>query len=549
MYLKWSSDYSGENKFVGTYDSLVCELDRVEIMQKGKLVQLNTYYEDASGSGVLLEAANSTTDLGAIDIEWESSDTGVVTVNPYGLVTPVGNGSAWVTARVKNAAALGDVSVSVEFVVDGQSGQYVNSVDIVDETGESITGTVVIASDGRTPEYYQLYARVTWVDADGNVTRTECTLDGALSVDYYWSTAGNTSILYVNSSTGRVATQEAGIGAIVVSVAGGVGGAMVSDTVYFRVDNGQDGNNPADSLTLNVVYEDYPDQVVNSVTYSAAELEGMLPQVTNNYTVIGNSTFATIRATGYMFIDVVKLAGVDLDDILQFRFGTADSYDAPVSYSYLFGSARYYFPNYDINSTAESEVVPPILATASYLVWNASYVSPETELSDGMRYRLVFGVSGRGDSNTSRQVYYINTINIVLKGAPPVQTGTVGGSTDQGGSGGGTGAGTGTGAGSGIQGGFSEGGSGGVSESTGAQDSQLTNTDISGATDAGGDSAGTDAGNDGAWRIYQTMIKSDSNPGTLDFDNPLLVWAPVCAGAVFVFGGVSMYVGYRRRLV
>jgi hypothetical protein len=88
-----------------------------------------------------------------------------------------------------------------------------------------------------------------------------------------------------------------------------------------------------------------------------------------------------------------------------------------------------------------------------------------------------------------------------------------------------------------------------VSEGAGAQDSQLTNTDISGATDAGGDSTGTDAGTGGAWRIYQTMIKSDSNPGTLDFDNPLLAWAPVCAGAVFVFGGVSMYVGYRRRLV
>ena len=36
-----------------------------------------------------------------------------------------------------------------------------------------------------------------------------------------------------------------------------------------------------------------------------------------------------------MFKDILKLLNCSLSDIQQFRFGTADSYDSPVSYSYL----------------------------------------------------------------------------------------------------------------------------------------------------------------------------------------------------------------------
>ena len=522
LCLTWSADYNGENEFVGAGQPV----KQVVIETKGQLVQLNGYYTDASGSGLMLETASASTDLGAIDLVWESSNVKVAKVSPAGLVTPVKNGSCTITATVKDPAKYGEASCSVDFEISGQNGSYVSDVEITTKKGKVINETVVLAGDGAKPVYYQLYATITWKNANGDVVKTETTSSKKCTATYTWSVAGNTDTVAVNKYTGRVASQSSGIGQVMVTVSGGKGGRSVSDTVYFRVDTGQYDYNPADSLTLKVAYEEFPDQIIEEKTYSEKQLSKMLPKVTNNYTVIGgnNGSYATIRATGYMFKDILKLLNCSINDIKQFRFGTADSYDSPVSYSYLFGSERYYFPDYDIGYTSGGVVVPPIIATANSMHWNEPYVSKDEKLDEGTRYRLVFGASGKTDANTSKQVYYINTINVILKGGPPTSDGH------------GDGGGDGTGNGSGMGQGPSE----GDGDSGGLEDP-------SSSAQAGGNGTGSDADSGTRWRVYQMMSTNKSNPGVLEMDNPLAPFAMPIGIAAFLLGGISFYLGFRKR--
>ena len=522
LFLKWSADYNGENEFVGAGQPV----KQVVIETKGQLVQLNGYYTDASGSGLMLETASASIDLGAIDLVWESSNVKVAKVSPAGLVTPVKNGSCTITATVKDPAKYGEASCSVDFEISGQNGSYVSDVEITTKKGKVINETVVLAGDGAKPVYYQLYATITWKNANGDVVKTETTSSKKCTATYTWSVAGNTDTVAVNKYTGRVASQSSGIGQVMVTVSGGKGGRSVSDTVYFRVDTGQYDYNPADSLTLKVAYEEFPDQIIEEKTYSEKQLSKMLPKVTNNYTVIGgnNGSYATIRATGYMFKDILKLLNCSINDIKQFRFGTADSYDSPVSYSYLFGSERYYFPDYDIGYTSGGVVVPPIIATANSMHWNEPYVSKDEKLDEGTRYRLVFGASGKTDANTSKQVYYINTINVILKGGPPTSDGH------------GDGGGDGTGNGSGMGQGPSE----GDGDSGGLEDP-------SSSAQAGGNGTGSDADSGTRWRVYQMMSTNKSNPGVLEMDNPLAPFAMPIGIAAFLLGGISFYIGFRKR--
>ncbi|MCD8316206.1 MAG: Ig-like domain-containing protein [Eggerthellaceae bacterium] len=599
LYLKWSADYDGPDEFVG--DSDIAQLDTIEIMRKGQLVQLNAYYTDNSGDGVLYETANSDNDMGSIDVRWTSSNTDVATVDTVnGLVTARGNGEVTITAEIADPDKYGAATASVNFLIDGQEGEYVSKVEITDDAGEIITDTIVIETEESVPVYRQLEAIIYWVDADGNETRTEYTGGDAVapSTSVRWSTGGETSVLYVNESTGRIATQGAGIGSVIVSVEGGVGGATISDTVYVRVDTGQYSYNPADSLTINVSYESYPEEIYQSKTYSLDDLANNLEQITNNYTVINSSWWATIRATGYRFYDLIQYVNndmgiyIDMDDILQFRFGTADAYDSPISYSYLFGVNRFYYPDYDINYTGTREIVPPLLALAAYTNRGVSYVDPNQELDEGIRFRLVFGVSSPTDYNTSKQVYYIDTINIIIKGSQPeaVNPGTSGGTGNggedgegsgsggdgfgntngSGGSGGGTGGGNGTGSGTGV--GSAESGTG----SAGDAGTMSTDSGISGGGGIPSSSSGSSSSDEGAegdenasetssedegeglgtsgsgtdtdWKYYQTLIKSNSYIGDLDLDNPLSPYALPAGIGAFCIGGITSFIGYRRRL-
>lgn len=576
LVLQWAAEYGNDTKqFVGEG----WDIPSITVTSKGQLVQLNGWYLDNTGSGELLQTASGDTQLGAFALNFTSSDPSVATVDlTSGLVTPKGNGTVTITASVAKPEKYGEATTSIEITFDGQEGEYVSSVDIfgedgtllegVDDDGNAVSELLELTSNSDGVLRCQLYARVHWIDADGNEVRVEDTRDGGVSTTLRWETAGNNAVVAINEKSGLVSTQKRGTGAVRVVVAGGLGGDNVTATLRLRVETKQDpAGIPAESLTLRVVYDDYPDAEVNAKTFTPEDLAAQLTSYDYLYTVISGTTtsgkgFATVRASGYLFKDVLGLMGVDLDDISQLSFLTTDDYPEPVSHEYLFGSKRYYWPDYDQGITAGGEVVPPLLAVSSYWTWDA-LADPNGEMTEEDRFQLVFGAKDTNDANSKKQIKYIYGITIHMSGAPPTPAPTP---DDGGGDGDGDGGSGGNGSGSGGSGGTGggDGGSGsGSGGSVGAASGNATSGAVgsSSASNASGSasqaaatatasssgSGGSGSGN-GQWRIYQMMAKSKSNPGELDLENPFAPYALPAGCAVFALGCAQSFASYRRRL-
>jgi uncharacterized membrane protein YgcG len=383
----------------------------------------------------------------------------------------------------------------------------------------------------------------------------------------------------INEDTGRLKTTEySGNCFVQCTVTGGVGGKAVKDTARVQVDTGEYAYKPADSLTLSVVYQEFPDKTVQTHKYSLSELAGKLSTVTNSYTVIGGGRYGVIRAAGYLFKDVVALEGIDIDDVYQFRFGTADGYDNPVTSKLLYGSgARYYFPNWDIGSRAEARVVPPLLAYESNMVWGESYADSGTPMDEGTRFRLVFGPLWGGESNSSYQIYFIHSITIVLSGAPPADNekpkdddsekddepnreedkddatvGVIGTDVNGGGAGGGIGVGGRSGASGGESG--TGGDSGGDGSPASGQSRAGPGTERSAPAEAGVQDRTSGNGvipfdGSGRYKVYEMISNSNTNVAPLNMDLPYLGAAGPLAGGCVAAGGISFLIGFRRRLL
>ncbi len=530
------------------------------ILKKGETVQLNGWYEDNHGNQV--EAADSTSQMGEVLLSWsiveqnpdDASVAGgvVAKVDPTGKVTPMSNGSVVVRCTIadptkyQGSAPYKDVTI----VFDGQDGEYVSQVDILDEDGNVIGerwGGVTVFTDKES--YSQLYVKVTWVDADGNVVREESTFNGdRISTTVTWNVGGATEPFTINEETGRLRTsQYSGNAYVVCKAVGGVGGVEVSDTANIQLDTGQYHYNPSNTLTIKVAYEERPDEIMYEKTYTYDELMSRLTSCTYNYTLMAGSRYGVISAEGWLFKDLVHLLErdsnasggsnvIDDDDIARFSFGTNDGYDNPVSWSMLFDVDRWYYPNYDLGgSKAGGVIVPPMLAFKSNQTWGESEANPTKELDESTRFRLVFGCLSDLTMNSAYQIYYINTIMITLEGAPTIDPS--GGDGDgKGGAGGGDG---------------DSGGIGGDDTSGVAQgDNEGKSPDTTIANGGQASSAAGDTGESQAkqWRIYQMMSKNKSDIGEWDFDNPLSPFAIPGALASLIIGGIAAYASFRRRL-
>ena len=581
LLLKWDKpDESGTKHFVGDYKDVEEAYRQIKITKFGEEVQLNGWYLSTDGTGKTYQASDSNTRIGSFDLEWKSSDEEIATVSPQGLVTPQGkNGSVEIKASVSkkdSSVYEGPVpTATVTIVFDGQDDRYVKKVEILDEKGDVIGkdwGGVTLY--GKENDFHQLQARVTWYNVKEKTETIEVTGSG----DTYDASKVGTTITWnvsaseaftINVDTGRLKTGKySGNAYVTCTAVGGLGGEKVTDSANVQLDTGVYAYNPANSLTLRVVWEARPDEVVKEETYSYSDLLGKLSSQHVNATITGNNRFGVISADGFLFKDVVDLVKVDDADVLQYRFGTADGYDNPVSYQYLFNSGnRYYFPNYDIGSKAGGQIVPPILSYRSRLMWSESAADPSWNLDEGTRFRLVFGCLGSGDANTSFQIYYIHTITIVLAGGPSAGGGGGSGAGGESGKGGGSGGGENGGGGDG--GGGAGGGKNGAGENGGSSNRQAgtQNSPEAGAeqTAGAGDqlsggetdevantadsaAAGGNIGSAKRWRVYQMMNKTNSDVPDWDDENPISPFAAPIAIGTFAIGAGATGVGFRRRL-
>lgn len=599
LLLKWDEpDENDVTHFVGDAPIVEKAYRQVKVSEYGKTVQLRGWYLSTDGTGVAYQTADSTTTIGNFNLKWQSSDESIATVAPDGLVTPHGkNGEVVITATVDDEHVyLGEApAATVTLVFDAQEGKYVKRVEILDESGNNIGekwGGVTVFNDENA--FHQLHARVTWHNVETGEETVETTGTGE---DYDASKVGTTitwnvsasNAFSINEDTGRLRTTAySGNAYVTCSAVGGLEGVVVQDTANVQLDTGTYEYNPADSLTLRVVWEERPDEVVKEQTFSLDDLAAALSLERHNYTVVNNSRFGVISAEGYLFKDVVALVAVDDGDVLQYRFGTADGYDNPVSYKYLFESGnRYYFPNYDIGSSAAGEIVPPLLAVRSTFAWNQSEANPTWELDEGTRFRLVFGCLASGDANTSFQIYYIDTITIVLAGAPsagddpsgtakpgddrvvPVDDSTVPedappipgkeavGTGDSGGGSKGLHEGV-DGSGGNRSPGNLAGRDGDGRRRSGAvrTDDEKSETvqgddapqDPDDAQDEGLDDGAVQASASKRWRVYQMMNKTNSDVPDWDDENPISPYAAPLAAATFAAGMGVTGVGFWRRL-
>jgi hypothetical protein len=551
----------GKHHFVGEdFDS---KYKTLEISAKGKTVQLNGYYTTNKSDGTMFETADNGGPLGTVALRWESSDRQTASVSPSGLITPLKDGEVTITATAAEESKYDGKapSKSVTVKISGQSGAYVSNVTIIDENGRELSekadaDTVISGKN----QFYSFYALVMWHDPLAGTDRVEDTRTAAVTSTITWSVGGSSSIGSINADTGRFrSTEYSGNCYVQCSVTGGVGGKTVKDVARVQVDTGEYEYNPAKALTIRIVYEQFPDKVVQEHTWSLAELAARLPVNTYSSTILGNARYGVIRARGYLFKDVLGLENVALDDVHQFRFTTADGYDNPITSQLLYGSGqRYYFPNWDIGSRAGATVVPPLLALESNIMWNESFASPSTPLDSATRFRLVFGPLWGGESNSSFQIYYIQAITVVLKGAPPAGNGTgpdkdseSGGGIGSGvgDSGNGNGSGSGSGA-AGQQGDAGQGGGSGNSADSDANSGTEADRLSAGSQEklSGDDLFGTSRFPGSNFKVYEMISKSKSNVAPLTMDMPYLPIAAPVAGGGLLAGAAAFFIGFRRRL-
>jgi hypothetical protein len=551
----------GKRHFVGEdFDSKYKTLD---ITGKGKTVQLNGYYTTNKSDGTMFETADGAGPLGVVALRWESSDRQTATVSPSGLITPLSDGEVTITATAAEESKHDGKapSKSVALKISGQTGAYVSAVTIIDENGRTLSDTndvdTVISGKNR---FYSFYALVTWHDPASGKDRVEDTRTGAVTSTIAWSIGGSSSVGTINKDTGRFkSTEYSGNCYVQCSVTGGVGGKTVKDTARVQVDTGEYEYNPASTLTLRIVYEQFPDKVVQEHTWSLSELAARLPVNTYSYTILGNARYGVIRARGYLFKNILGLENVEIDDVHQFRFTTSDGYDNPITSQLLYGSGqRYYFPNWDIGSRAGATVVPPILATESNIIWNDAAADPSMPLDNATRFRLVFGPLWGGESNSSFQIYYIQAITVVLKGAPPADNGK--GPNKDPESGGGAGFGTGdpgngNGAGSGSGGAGENGDAGQGSGSGNSTDPAAKSGTEADRLSAGSKEklSGDDLFGDSRFsgsnlKVYEMISNSTSNVAPLNRDLPYLPVAAPVAGGGLLAGAVAFFISFRRRL-
>ena len=555
------------------------------IKEKGGKIRLMLQASWSDGS-MFKQSDAGWKDLGG-EVRYSTSDASVAMVDSTGVVTAVSDGEAVITA-----SAPGGLTSTMSVSVIGQNGAYVASARVTDETGEPY-GTSYIEINDIAKGTRTFYVRVTYSDGTTACNAPEASdysAEGAEAIAsaLTW-TVSSSDVGSVNAASGTFVPSADGRTLVIASITGGdpnVGNGIVQASVSINVNTGkyEGGNAPSSQLKVEVEYETMPGVVGKEKTFSIAELQA-IENASCTYTLTrSNGRYVTDTAQGIYLSTLLSSMGIAPSDVSHFRFAANDGANpGAIPAGFLFGYTRYYFPFANLGVTTGQVPVAPMLAYADSWKEGGS-CEPSTELNSGTCLRLVFGSTGLADNSTSLSLKYINTMKVVMSGAPPVDWGK-----DPGGSGGGgegnenkpsgtpdgkpdgsgggandgTADGTGDGDGSG-DGGLAagaadddgDGGSKGVgaSKPAGGEDGAADARD---ASDAGGDkAAGAQDSSDAAWgssdaggarwQVFEMMAKSDSDMPPLTMENPLEPFVPPLAAGALAAGAVSSGLRFRR---
>lgn len=494
-------------------------------------------------------------------IVWTSSAMSVATVDSTGVVTAVGDGEAVITATAPNG-----VSATMGVTVIGQNGAYVAGAHVVDEAGDPYGTSYVVVDDINTGSR-TFYVQLRYSDGT-----TACNAPGAS--DYSaegsaviascctWSITSS-DVGYVNPSSGNFIPSQDGRSQVIVTATGGnpnVANGLVTASVSINVNTGKykDGKAPSSQLAVKVEYEQMPGVVGKEETYSIDELQG-IQNVTCTYSLTkSGGLYVTDTASGIYLSTLLEHMGIATSDVLYFQFAANDGANpGKITNSFLFGYERYYFPLANAASTNGQVAVAPMLAYADS--WReGGTCEPNTELNSGTCLRLLFGSTGLADNSTSKSLKYINTMTIVLDGAPPTDWGNNtkpdgkdedkrdGGTRtdDKGGNGGGSGLSSGQGSATGL--GTSEGE--GIGDSSGATLGSSESPDDPGDSDGFGDAEEDGTGSAARWQVFEMMSNAQSDIDPIDFSNPLEPFVLPGVAAVAAAGGGFTFRRYRKEL-
>ncbi|MEA5019620.1 MAG: PASTA domain-containing protein [Gordonibacter sp.] len=548
------------------HDSWISEMARTPL--GGSAYQLNDGIKEKGGKVRLMVQASwsdgnmySQSDAGWLDlggaIAWTTSDPTVATVNSTGVVTAVSDGEVVITATAPNGVAS-----TMSFVVIGQNGAFVTSARITDETGEPY-GTSYLDIFDRETGSRTFYVRATY--SDGTVKcnaplASDYTAEAAaaLASSCVWS-IDSTDVGSVNAASGSFVPLHDGRTQVVATLVGGdpgVNGGLVVASVSINVNEGtfDGGNAPSSQLVINIEYESMPGVVGKTETLSIGALQS-IQNASCTYTLTkSGGSYVTDTAQGIYLSTLLDHLSIVTGEVLYFKFAANDGANpGAITNSFLFGYTRYYYPNADGASTAGAVPVAPMLAYADS--WReGGTCEPSSELNSGTCLRLLFGSTGLADNSTSKSIKFINTITVVLDGAPPTGwgDGTNPGGTDPGKGGGVESDGSGDKGAIGTGGNANATGNANISKSASSEGDDVQEMatqqtagpvlESSGNTDAAAESGGS------RWQVYEMIAKRQSDVDPIVLVNPFEPYAIPLVVATVAAGAVASGMRFRRKL-
>lgn len=502
-----------------------------------------------------------------VGVTWSTSDPSVATVDPRGVVTAAGDGTARITCDTLDH---GTASGYLDVTVIGQDGAYVLDVAVTDVNGNPYgeNRTIITSFDGSTAMNF--YATV-WY-SDGTKKSTSA---GDAIENLTWS-VNNTASAYVNADTGLFRPLHDGSIEVTATVTGGIDGA-VSDFAYVVIDTGEykEGYVPSDTFTVHVLYAADESQEYETRTYTVSSLNA-LGSTTGVFTLIQrNGRFQTLTAKGVPLALVLADMGLEPSEVSHFYFSAFDFNRQMITASYILDRAGYYFPNYEAGGlTAGAQLAQPMIATEGKVNQDKSDAD-YSNMDANMRFRLCLGTSGATDMNAQYAFYCLSDMYVVMKGAPQTGSGSgTGGGAGTDGPGSGTGEGESQGGGTGDnpegiqQGGGADTSAEGESEGQQGEEQSSANNAVLGisntvnlaasapeqsegeqaaAEDQSVESAQSSSGSS-RWRVYEMMNNEQSDIDQLEFENPLEPFVVPLALAVIIAGGIASNARMRKEL-